>query len=90
MTDPGSRSAIGRAGVLNLDGDMRQVGEPGQSLPVMRRLMGIRRRDRHNGAKMPRPEPPEMQVGDMGAPPGLCDAGCSVMTVMVGSSRVVA
>jgi hypothetical protein len=31
--------------MLNLDGDMRQVGEPGQSLPVMRRLMGIRRRD---------------------------------------------
>src|ERR1700722_18017339 len=63
-TAPGSRSAIGGTGVLNLDSDMRQVGEPGQSLPIMRRLMGIRRRDRDNGAEMPRPEPPEMQVGD--------------------------
>ena len=76
--------------MFDLDGDMRQVGEPGQSLPVMRRLMGICRRDRDNGAKMPRPEPPEMQVGDMGVSSGLRDAGCSVMTVMAGSSRVVA
>jgi hypothetical protein len=61
---PWEGSGIGRAGVLNLHGYVRQVGEPRQPLPVMRRLVGPRRGDRDDGAEMPRPEPPKMQVGD--------------------------
>ena len=51
--------------VLDLHGDVRQVGEGGQSLPVMRRLAPPGGRDRNDGAEMAGPEPPQMQVGDL-------------------------
>ena len=52
-------------GVLDLHGDVGQVGEFGQALPVMRRIARARGGDRDDGAEMPGPEPPEMQVGDL-------------------------
>src|SRR3977135_4611183 len=51
--------------VLDLYGDMGQVGEFGQSLPVMRRLAASCGCNRDNGAEMPGPQSPEMQVGDL-------------------------
>src|SRR4030088_601535 len=51
--------------VLDLYRDMGQVGEFGQSLPVMRRLAASLGCTRENGAEMPGPQSPEMQVGDL-------------------------
>ena len=44
--------------VLDLDGDVRQVGEFGQSLPVMRGVVGAFGGNRDNGAEMSGPQPP--------------------------------
>ena len=53
-----------RTSMLDLDGDMGQVGELGQSLPVMRRLVHPAGCDRDDGAEVSRPKPPKVQVGD--------------------------
>ena len=50
--------------MLDLHGDVGQVGESGQPPPVMRRLARARGRDRDDSAEMTRPKPPKMQVGD--------------------------
>ena len=57
---PNAASAPEGLGVLDFHGDMRQVGESRQPLPVMRRLAFSRGGDAEDGAKMSGPEPPEM------------------------------
>ena len=58
---PAPRSC--RAGMLHFHGDMGQVGQPGEPLPVMRRLASLGGCDRNDGTEMSRAQPPEMQVG---------------------------
>ena len=51
--------------MLDLDGDMRQIGESGQPPPVMRRLARSCVATETMAPRWPGPEPPEMQVGDL-------------------------
>lgn len=51
--------------MLDLHGDVRQIGEFRQFLPVMRRPVRAAGCDRDNGAEMARSKPPKMQVGDL-------------------------
>jgi hypothetical protein len=51
--------------VLDLDGEVREIGKVRELLPIMQGFTGLRCRHGNNRAEMARSEPPEVQVGDL-------------------------
>ena len=49
----------------NLDREVRQGREAGEAAPIIIRLSGLRRDHGDNGSEVSRPQPPQVQIGEL-------------------------